>query len=110
MPDDNDEDILSQKKIEEDIKRRAEALIARDVENEDGPVEENRVDEELDIEPEEVKRIELNEELVKKGIGLGGLVLGLYMMDRLLGEEKIIYISEDRHIKIKKGFLEEFLE
>ena len=110
MPDENDEDIFSQKKIEEDIKRRAEALMARNAENEDDLTEENRVDEELMREPGEVKRIELNEDLVKKGIGLGGLVLGLYMMDRLLGEEKIIYISEDRHIKVKKGFLEEFLE
>jgi len=65
---------------------------------------------ELDINSEELEKIKNNDERIKKGIGLGALVLGLYMMDRLLGEEKKIYISQNRYITVKKGFLEEFLE
>jgi hypothetical protein len=110
VTDENDEDIFSQKKIEEDIKRRAEALMQQHSEEDDEIIEDDKIDGELNIEPGIVKKLELEDDPLKKGIGIGGLVFGLYMMDRMLGEEKIIYISENKRIKVKKGFLEEFLE
>ena len=47
---------------------------------------------------------------LKKGIVLGTLAVSAYTLDRLLGEEKIIYLSDKKQIRVRKGFFEEFLE
>jgi hypothetical protein len=52
----------------------------------------------------------LESDLIKKGVGLGAIVLGVYMLDRLLGEEKTVLLRDNTQMKIRKGFLEEFLE
>jgi len=47
---------------------------------------------------------------VKKAIGLGALVMGVYLMDRLLGEEEVVTTKDGRQVKINKTFIDEILE
>lgn len=47
---------------------------------------------------------------IKRAIGLGALIAGIYLMDRLLGEEEIITTKDNRQIKINRTFIDEILE
>lgn len=58
---------------------------------------------------EQVKK-QVDPDMLKKGIALGTLALGLYTMDKLLAEEKTVMLANRETIKVRKGFLDEFFE
>jgi hypothetical protein len=67
-------------------------------------------DEQEKDEEEKAEEDKEKDERIKRAIALGTLVMGVYTMDKLLAEEKTIYLPDNKYIKIKKGFLDEFFE
>lgn len=69
---------------------------------------EENTDETESTRAEEMESDEVKSERLKRGVSLGALVVGIYTLDRLLGEEKVVTLKDNRQIKVRKGFLDDF--
>jgi hypothetical protein len=49
-------------------------------------------------------------EVIAKALALGGIFLGLYMLNRILGEERGVVDYRGKVHTIKRGFLESIFE
>lgn len=58
----------------------------------------------------EKNRPEFDDDRLKRAIGLAVLVSGIYVLDRLLGDEETITTADKKQISIKRTFIDDILD